>query len=149
MNNWFTAKVKYTKQLENGCFKRVSEPYLVSAMTFTDAEARIYEELASQIRGEFTITDISRADYHEIFSNGESDLWHKCKVSFETNKEDGDGKKKVTHNYLVSADTVEQANEGIKSALQGTLLDYSIPSIVLTQIVDIFPFVEQNEMIDA
>jgi hypothetical protein len=62
MNSWFTVKVKYTKQLENGTFKRVSEPYLLAAMTFTDAEARIYEELGSSIRGEFQVTGT-------IFSN--------------------------------------------------------------------------------
>ena len=47
MNSWFKVKVKYTKQLESGSFKRVSEPYLLSATTFTDAEARIYEELGT------------------------------------------------------------------------------------------------------
>ena len=67
MNSWFTVKVKYTKQLEDGTFKRVSEPYLVAAMTFTDAEARIYEELGSLIRGEFVVTGITRTDFHDIF----------------------------------------------------------------------------------
>ena len=66
MNSWFTVKVKYTKQLENGTFKRVSEPYLLAAMTFTDAEARIYEELGSSIRGEFQVTGIARTDLHDI-----------------------------------------------------------------------------------
>lgn len=63
MNNLFLVKVKYTKQLENGTFKRVSEPYLLAAMTFTDAEARIYEELGYVIKGEFAVTNIARADY--------------------------------------------------------------------------------------
>ena len=67
MNSWFTVKVKYTKQLENGSFKRVSEPYLLAAMTFTDAEARIYEELGTTIRGEFQVTGIARTDLHDIF----------------------------------------------------------------------------------
>ena len=62
MNNWFTVKVKYKKQLENGTFKRVSEPYLLAAMTFTDAEARIYEELGSIIRGEFNVVGITRTE---------------------------------------------------------------------------------------
>ncbi len=66
MNSWFTVKVKYTKQLDNGTFKRVSEPYLLAAMTFTDAEARIYEELGALIRGEFIVTGISRTDIHDI-----------------------------------------------------------------------------------
>ena len=64
MNSWFTVKVKYTRQLENGTFKRVSEPYLLAAMSFTDAEARIYEELGSRIRGEFNVVGISRTELH-------------------------------------------------------------------------------------
>ena len=66
MNNWFTVKVKYTNQLDNGAFKRVSEPYLLAAMTFTDAEARIYEELGQVIRGEFNVVGIVRTEIHDI-----------------------------------------------------------------------------------
>ncbi len=58
--SWFEVKVKYTKQLENGSFKRVTEPYLLAAITFTDAESRIYEELGNIIRGEFHVTSINR-----------------------------------------------------------------------------------------
>ena len=68
MNNWMTVKVKYTKQLDNGALKRVSEPYLLAAMTFTDAEARIYEELGQIIRGEFNVVSIAREEIHDIFA---------------------------------------------------------------------------------
>ncbi|MEY4215549.1 MAG: hypothetical protein RLZZ68_5 [Bacteroidota bacterium] len=70
MNSWFTVRVKYTKQLENGTLKRVTEPYLLAAMTFTDAEARIYEELGSYIRGEFMVVGIARTDLSRNRSNG-------------------------------------------------------------------------------
>ena len=66
-NNYFIVKVKYTRQLDNGAFKRVTEPYLVAGFSFTDAEASIYENLGSVIRGEFTVTDIKRVEYHDIF----------------------------------------------------------------------------------
>src|SRR5690606_38145327 len=98
MNNWFTVKVKYTKQLENGDFKRVTEPYLLAAMTFTDAEARIYEELGAVIRGEFNVTSISRTDFHDIFHYEDSDTWYKCKITYEGATEDSDKPKKVTQN---------------------------------------------------
>jgi len=88
MNTWFTVKVKYTKQLDDGTFKRVSEPYLLAAMTFTDAEARIYEELGSIIRGEFTVTNIARTEYHDIFYYEDADLWYKCKITYQS---EGDG----------------------------------------------------------
>lgn len=113
MNNWFTVKVKYTKQLENGTFKRVSEPYLLSALTFTDAEARIYEELGAIIRGEFDVVSISRTELHDIFKYNDADEWWKCKVTYETADADSEKTKKVTQNFLVSAHTAKEAYERI------------------------------------
>jgi hypothetical protein len=143
MNNWFTVKVKYTKQLENGAFKRVSEPYLLAAMTFTDAEARIYEELGAIIRGEFTVTNIARTDYHDIFQYEDSDTWYKCKISFESATEDSDKAKKVSQNFLVGAHSVKEAFERMHESLSTMLVDFLIPSIIVSPIVDIFPYTEE------
>jgi len=141
MNNWFTVKVKYTKQLENGTFKRVSEPYLLAAMTFTDAEARIYEELGSVIRGEFDVVGISRTEIHDIFAYEDAYTWYKAKISYE--REDGEGedakKKKISQNFLVSAHSVKDAYERIRESLASLMIDYQIPAIVVSPIVDIFP----------
>jgi type III secretion system FlhB-like substrate exporter len=142
MNNWFTVKVKYTKQLENGTFKRVSEPYLLAAMTFTDAEARIYEELGSIIRGEFVVTNIARTDFHDIFYYEDSDIWFKCKISFESADGDGEKAKKVSQNFLVNARSVKEAFERLQESLSTMMVDFDIPSIMISPIVDIFPYTE-------
>jgi hypothetical protein len=144
MNNWFTVKVKYTKQLDNGTFKRVTEPYLLSAMTFTDAEARIYEELGSTIRGEFLVTAITRTDIHDIFQYDESDVWFLAKVKYDTCDEDSNKKKSITQKFLVSADSVKEANERIVESLSTLMVDYQIHSIVESPIVDIFPYVDSE-----
>lgn len=147
MNNWFTVKVKYTKQLENGTFKRVSEPYLLCAMTFTDAETRIYEELGTIIRGEFNVVGISRTEIHDIFHYEECDTWYKCKITFES---EGGGdevnvekKKKVAQNFLVTANSVKDAYEKLRESLSTLMVDYLIPSIIVSPIVDIFPYREE------
>jgi hypothetical protein len=140
MNSWFTVKVKYTKQLENGTFKRVSEPYLLAAMTFTDAEARIYEELGTTIRGEFLVTGIARTDIHDIFQYDESDTWFKCKVTYDKMDEEGDKKKTISQNFLVSSETVKEAYERIVESLSTLMIDYQITSIIASPIVDIFPY---------
>ena len=140
MNTWFTVKVKYTKQLENGEFKRVSEPYLLAAMTFTDAEARIYEELGALIRGEFTVTNIARTDFHDIFHYEDSFTWYKVKVAYESMDADSEKKKKISQNFLVSASSVKEAYERIHDSLSTMLVDFVVPSITLSPIVDIFPF---------
>jgi hypothetical protein len=147
MNSWFTVKVKYTKQLDNGTFKRVTEPYLLAAMTFTDAEARIYEELGNLIRGEFVITGIARTDIHDIFHYEDSDVWYKCKISYESESDGGEDSKskKVAQFFLVSAHSVKQAYERLKESLGGLMIDFQIPSCVLSPLVDIFPFGDEGE----
>ena len=83
MNSWMECKVKYTKQLENGALKRVTEPYLLAAYTFTDAEARIYDELGSIIRGEFHVMAITRKEIHDIFAYDDADVWYAVKVKYD------------------------------------------------------------------
>ena len=144
MNSWFKVKVKYTKQLESGSFKRVSEPYLLSAMTFTDAEARIYEELGSFIRGEFTVMGISREDIQDIFQYDDADTWFKCKISYDNIDDEGDKKRTVTQNFLVSAKTVKDSYERIEESLETLMLDYQIISIIASPIVEIFPYKEEE-----
>lgn len=145
MNNWFTVKVKYTKQLENGTFKRVSEPYLLSALTFTDAEARIYEELGAIIRGEFDVVSISRTELHDIFAYDDASTWWKCKVTYESVEHDSEKAKKVAQTFLVSAETAKEAYERIQESLSTLMVDFNIPSIIFSPIVDIFP---PNENLD-
>ena len=139
MNNWFTVKVKYTKELDNGTFKRVSEPYLVAAMTFTDAEARIYEELGSIIRGEFIVTGISRTELHDIFLYDDSDVWYRAKVTYDSEAGEEEKKKKVNQNFLVSAHSVKDAYDRIRESLSTYLVDFEIPMITVSPIVEIFP----------
>ena len=123
-------------------------------MTFTDAEARIYEELGSIIRGEFTVTNIARTEYHDIFYYEDADLWYKCKITYQS---EGDGLdvesdlnpkkvKKVSQNFLVTATSVKEAFERIQESLSTLMVDYQIPSIMLTPIVDIFPFTEDLDV---
>ena len=142
MNNWFTVKVKYTKQLDNGALKRVSEPYLLAAMTFTDAEARIYEELGQIIRGEFNVVGISRTEIHDIFAYDDADVWYKCKVRYESMDADTEKARKVNQNFLVSAASVKEAYERIQESLSTLMVDFEIPSIIVSPIVEIFPFAE-------
>jgi hypothetical protein len=125
MNNWFTVKVKYTKQLENGSFKRVTEPYLLAAMTFTDAEARIYEELGQIIRGEFNVVGIMRTEIHDIFYYEDADVWYKIKLSF-----------------LVTAHSVKEAYDRISESLSTLMVDFEIPMITVSPIVEVFPYQE-------
>lgn len=146
MNNWFTVKVRYTKQLDNGTFKRVTEPYLLAAMTFTDAEARIYEELGSIIKGEFNVVGVTRTELHDIFAYDDADVWYKVKITYESEAAGMDGDevkaKKVTQNFLVSAHSVKDAYDRIKESLSTLMVDFKVPSIMVSPIIDIFPYAD-------
>ena len=142
MNNWFTVKVKYTKQLENGSFKRVTEPYLLAAMTFTDAEARIYEELGQIIRGEFNVVGIMRTEIHDIFYYEDADIWYKIKLSYESMDAESEKAKKVSQNFLVTAHSVKEAYDRISESLSTLMVDFEIPMITVSPIVEVFPYQE-------
>lgn len=145
MNSWYTVKVKFTKEFQDGTLKRVTEPYLVGSMSFTEAEARIYAEVGEFIRGEFLVTSIARTEFADIFQYDDSDKWFKCKVSYATEDADTGKEKKVNQDFLVSAKTSKQAYERIEESLKGLMETYEIPSISLTPIVEIFPYESEEE----
>lgn len=140
MNSWFTVKVKYTKQLEDGRLKRVTEPYLVDAVSFTDAEARIYEEVGTRVQGEFLITGISKTEFADIFYYEDAEDWYKCKLTYVSMDADSGKEKKVSHNFLVTAHNVKEAYERIQESMSEMLVTFEIPSIILTPIVEVLPY---------
>lgn len=140
MNSWYTVKVKFTKEFQDGTLKRVTEPYLINSLSFTEAEARIYEEVGEFIRGEFIVTSIAKTDFADIFQYDDSDKWYKCKVTYTTEDADSGKEKKVNNNFLVSAHNTKEAYERIEESLKGLMASYEIPAIGLTSIIDIFPF---------
>ena len=140
MNNWFTVKVKYTKQLEDGRLKRVTEPYLVDSVSFTDAEARIYEEIGQSVQGEFLITGISKTEFADIFYYEDSDDWYKCKLTYVSIDGDEGKEKKISSNFLVTAANVKQAFERIQESLSDMTVTFEVPSIMLTSIVEVLPY---------
>jgi hypothetical protein len=140
MNSWYTVKVKYTKELEDGTFKRVTEPYLVDSVSFTDAEARIYEEVGSYVRGEFMITGMAKTDYADIISYEDDGHWYKCRATYESLDADTGKSKKVSHNYLVMASNVKEAFDRITESLSGMTVTIEISGIALSPIVDVIPF---------
>ncbi|MBQ8219888.1 MAG: DUF4494 domain-containing protein [Bacteroidaceae bacterium] len=142
MNNWFECKVKYEKTMENGLTKKVSEPYLVDAISFTEAEKRIIEEIRPFMTGEFVISDIKRANYSEVFfCDAESaDRWFKCKLSFITLDEKSGAEKKSNSYALVQAGDLREAIKYLDEQMKGTIMDYQIASVTETMIMDVYPY---------
>ncbi len=142
MHNWFECKIRYEKTLENGMNKKVTEPYLVDALSFTEAESRIIEEMTPFISGEFTVSDIKRANYSELFSSDEeaADRWFKCKLYFITLDEKSGAEKKTATQVLVQAADLRDAVKKLDKGMEGTMADYSIASVTETAIMDVYPY---------
>ncbi|MDE5417885.1 DUF4494 domain-containing protein [Labilibaculum sp. DW002] len=151
-NNWFECKVKYVKIDEvSGKEKKVSEPYLVDAVSFTEAEARIHKELEQMIGGEFNVTNISKSNVTELYPNENGDRWYKAKVSF-VDVDEASGKEKKANNYMLTeANNVKQAYEFLEESLSTMIVPYEIHSITESPLMDVFPFFkdELNEEIPA
>lgn len=140
MHNWFECKVSYDRMMENGIQKKVTEPYLVDALSFTEAEARIIEEIRPFITGEFIVTDIKRARLSELFFNENGDRFYKIKVQFITLDEKSGAEKKTSAQMLAQASTLREAIDVLDDGMKGTMADYVIASVNETQIMDVFPF---------
>ena len=142
MHNWFECKIKYDKTLENGLTKPVTEPYLVDALSFTEAEARIIEEMTPYLSGEFTVSDIKRAKYSELFfaEDTSADRWFKCKLTFITLDEKSGAEKKTSTNVLVQASDLRDAVKKLDEGMKCSMADYIISSIAETAIMDVYPY---------
>ena len=132
MHTWFECKIRYEKTMENGMNKKVTEPYLVDALSFTEAEARIIEEMTPFISGEFTVSDIQRANYSELFP--------KCKLVFITLDEKSGAEKKTSTQVLVQAADLRDAVKKLDEGMKGTMADYQIASVAETAIMDVYPY---------
>lgn len=138
MATWFECKVKYDKNQENGSSKKVNEPYLVDALTFTEAEARITEEVRPFISGEFSVSAVKRSRIAEIAFNDEGDKWYLAKVGFISVDEKSGVEKRSVAQILVQASGFKSAFDNLLSYMKGTMADYDIVSISETQLMDVF-----------
>lgn len=138
MATWFECKVKYDKLAENGQQKTVTEPYLVDALSFTEAEARIIEEITPFISGEFKVTAVKRTNIAEIFWNEAGDRWYKVKVNFITIDEKTAVEKKTANFIMVQAEDFKSAFENFMAGMKGTMSDFEIASITETLIMDVY-----------
>ena len=145
-STWFECKIRYEKTMEDGSQKKVTELYVVDALSFTEAEASIIEEMSSYISGEFEVKDIKNAAYGEIFfsDSPSADRWYKTKLQFITIDDKTEKEKKSNVNYLVHGSTLPGAVKSIDEVMGGTMIDYVIASIAETQIMDVF---EHNQML--
>lgn len=135
---YIETKIRYDKVMENGISKKVTEPYLVDALSFTEAEARIIEEQSPYISGEFSVSAVKKTNIAEIFRDSTGDRWYNCKLAFITIDEKTAQEKRTNSHILVQASDFRNAYENLIDGMKGTMADFEIVSISETPIMDVY-----------
>lgn len=140
LSKFFEVKIQYQEMQEDGKEKKVTEQYVVEALSFTEAETRIIEEMTPYISGEFDVVAEKIAPFNEIFlsDNSDDDKWFISKVAFITIDEKTEKEKKQTFRYLVQAATSELALDYTKEMLSHGMSDYRIDAVQDTPTLDVF-----------
>ena len=146
-SEWFECKVRYDKTLENGLIKKVTETYLVDALSFTEAEKRFIEEITPFMTGEFIVTDIKRARISELFDSEDlsDDRWFRARIAFITIDEKSGVEKRTAQNVLIQANDFHKAISRLDEGMKGTLGEWVIVTVTETAIIDVFKFKVSDE----
>ncbi|WP_019986511.1 DUF4494 domain-containing protein [Rudanella lutea] len=152
MPTWFQGTIKYQKeeivtdrQGDQVRLKTITEAYLVDAVSYTDAEARLYGEIPANTP-DFQIARISKMKLSDVFHIEDGgDTWYKAKVIFSTEDDKG-REKKIVNSMLINANTVKQAYEQLEDSLKTILMPYEITDINRTPLLDIFPYNDENKI---
>jgi len=142
MAQWFTCKMKFDKTMENGLIKKVTEAYLVDALSFTEAEKRFVDELKPYMSGEFEVSGITKAKISELFdsNDGLADRWFKARVAFITLDEKTGAEKRARQNMMVKAIDFRDALKNLDTNMASTLGEWVIESIAESNIMDVYPY---------
>lgn len=142
MEKYFETKVKYEKTQEDGMQKKVTETYLVDALSFSECEDRIIDEMKVYISGEFEVNAIQKAKYNELVESVDTsaDKWYKCKLLFITLDEKTEKEKKSAVHYLVQGSSLENAKNNMVKFMSTSSIDYEFVEIKETPIMDVFKY---------
>lgn len=145
MAQWIKTSVRFDKTMENGAIKKVTEPYLVDAISFTEAEARIIEEVAPYIIGDFTVSAVKKSNISEIFWDESGDRWYQVKAAFITLDEKTGIEKRSITVFMVQASDFKNAYNNFTQSMKGTMVDFEIVSITETPIMDVYKAKQTTE----
>lgn len=133
----FECGIRYEKTMENGMQKKVTELYIVDALSFTEAESRIIGEMECFISGEFAVVSEKITNYSELVA-GPGDKWYKVKINLITLDEKTMSEKKSPVYMLVQASDIDDARKRLNEHMRGTMADWVCEAVQETKIMDVF-----------
>ena len=143
MSTLFQTKINYLKQAENGSVFKKSEVYLLHALSFTEAEARLQSILEEYIP-EYELAACSKTNINDLIIDESRDYFYKAKIVYVSADADSGKEKKITENYIVQSDSISDCTNKIEERMKGTIMDWESSSISKTNIVDVFPYVDEE-----
>ncbi len=147
MATWYECKFKYNREDQNGGFTTITEVYLIDAVSFTDAETRVYQEIGSNYQ-EFILVSVKKYRLHELVYKEDAFKWYKCKVGITTLDEKSGKERKSKQTILVSGNSVKDAYDAVEELFADSVSDYEILDIVTTSIVEVMPYFEDQEVVN-
>jgi hypothetical protein len=149
MTDWLTAKIKYLKQsAEDGTIKSVSEVYVFNALSFTEGEARLQGILEEYIP-EYNLLKLDKTNFQDVVIDESKDFFYKVKVSYISADPDSGKEATINELYLIQADNTKDALSKMEARLEGSIVNWEIPAISKTKIVDCFPYIEETVIEEA
>ncbi len=120
--------------------KKVTEQYIVDALSFTEAEQRITKEMGCYINGDFEVVTEKITNYSEVIpsDNAEADRWYKVKINIVTIDERTDKEKKNAVYYLIQAKDIDDARRMTNKFMEGSVLDWDCEAVQETKVMDVF-----------
>lgn len=139
---WFECKIRYDKTMEDGKIKKVTETYMVDALTFTEAERRFLEEVEPYMSGEYEVAGIKKARVAELMESKDAndDRWYRAKVVFITLDEKTAVEKRTSQTILVQARDLKTAVQNLEKGMAGTMGDWDLTTMAETPILDVFHY---------
>lgn len=137
----YECGVRYERTMENGMTKKVTELYLVDALSFAEAEGRITNEMEPYISGEFDVVTIKRTNISEIVEGlSTADKWFKANLMYITIDEKTGKEKKQAVHFIVRASDINNAHICVVEHMKGSVMDYEIATLDETKIMDLFRY---------
>lgn len=136
--SYYQTTARVDRITENGEQKKVSEKYLVDALTCLEAIELTTDNMGNT-SPEFEITEVKKTPIAEVFGNLEAEKFFVAKVNFITVDERTAKEKRTTSQWFIGADDYDIAKAVLTDEIKKSMADIEIAGLVESPIVQYIP----------
>ncbi len=137
--SYIETAARYEKMSEDGKVKKVTERFLVDALSCIEAESRTIEELTPYVSGDLEVTANKKVNIAEVMGDKEANKFYLAKVAFVIIDEKSSKEKKTVSQMLVGAQNFTEAYLAFGEAMKNTMADFDLVSLAETPIKEFYP----------